>query len=453
LVASAKRNDPCPCGSGKKYKRCCLDSERNDGNLQDGGKTSLPADDLTIMVKAGSKIAARRIPSASPLPTSMGQGYAAEAATREAATLWGLPDFVYEAGRQRVGPGTRELGDGILIVGELGIVLQVKSRAAPSNEPEKERRWLEKNITQALAQGTGTIRQLNRQPAALTNLRGRTIDIGGADYRWLIVVVIDHPGATDGLQPTVGRAHPAVVMLRRDWEFLFDQLKSTRAVGQYCERVADEPIELGAEPLRYYELARADAEAEPEILDGPGSTISAPLLPLAPAGSEDLEAHYMIREILEAIASPRSLIASETDRLRALAELDGLPVGHRANIGRFLLTSMDEVLPEPVGEIVWRMRSLRGPAGQAHLGFAVSSRTHSQELQDLFGWWVQLRHHDALTTRGDVDGLTTVGVLLTPRAGNQKWDTTMAAISGDPEFSEQELATLREIWPTQHAVR
>jgi preprotein translocase subunit SecA len=20
-----KRNDPCPCGSGKKYKKCCMD--------------------------------------------------------------------------------------------------------------------------------------------------------------------------------------------------------------------------------------------------------------------------------------------------------------------------------------------------------------------------------------------------------------------------------------------
>lgn len=22
------RNDPCPCGSGKKYKKCCLDKKR-----------------------------------------------------------------------------------------------------------------------------------------------------------------------------------------------------------------------------------------------------------------------------------------------------------------------------------------------------------------------------------------------------------------------------------------
>jgi len=24
------RNDPCPCGSGKKYKQCCLESSKHD---------------------------------------------------------------------------------------------------------------------------------------------------------------------------------------------------------------------------------------------------------------------------------------------------------------------------------------------------------------------------------------------------------------------------------------
>jgi hypothetical protein len=24
------RNDPCPCGSGKKHKRCCLDADRGN---------------------------------------------------------------------------------------------------------------------------------------------------------------------------------------------------------------------------------------------------------------------------------------------------------------------------------------------------------------------------------------------------------------------------------------
>ena len=27
--AKVGRNDPCPCGSGKKYKNCCLDKDLN----------------------------------------------------------------------------------------------------------------------------------------------------------------------------------------------------------------------------------------------------------------------------------------------------------------------------------------------------------------------------------------------------------------------------------------
>ena len=29
------RNDPCPCGSGKRYKRCCLKSGKFDGSHRD----------------------------------------------------------------------------------------------------------------------------------------------------------------------------------------------------------------------------------------------------------------------------------------------------------------------------------------------------------------------------------------------------------------------------------
>lgn len=36
----AGRNDPCPCGSGKKYKRCCLGAAQHDGNAADTQHTS-----------------------------------------------------------------------------------------------------------------------------------------------------------------------------------------------------------------------------------------------------------------------------------------------------------------------------------------------------------------------------------------------------------------------------
>ena len=36
LVEKLGRNDPCPCGSTKRFKKCCLKSGRYDGaNKQD----------------------------------------------------------------------------------------------------------------------------------------------------------------------------------------------------------------------------------------------------------------------------------------------------------------------------------------------------------------------------------------------------------------------------------
>ncbi|MEM6388002.1 MAG: SEC-C metal-binding domain-containing protein [Pseudomonadota bacterium] len=29
------RKDPCPCGSGKRFKRCCLKTGRYDGSRRD----------------------------------------------------------------------------------------------------------------------------------------------------------------------------------------------------------------------------------------------------------------------------------------------------------------------------------------------------------------------------------------------------------------------------------
>jgi hypothetical protein len=441
------RNDPCPCGSGRKFKHCCSDSTT----------PSINDDGATLLIRAGSKVMTRRIAAASPLPVhARGQGYAAEAATHDAAAIWGMPEFVYRPIQQRVGSGTRELGDGILIVGDLGAVLQVKSRAGVSADLAKERRWLHKQTSQALSQGAGTIRQLTQQPARLRSLRGREVLIDGNAYRWLVVVVIDHATPPDDVQPPLSEKFPAVTLLRRDWEFLFDQLKSTHAVLQYLERVADERIELGTESMRYYDLALADSEAEPGMLDPDvvsfGTPVSKPLLPLEPVANTDLDAHYMVREIFEAIAVTEPIAADEKDRLRALAELDRLHVGVRADIGRFVLDAMREVSDAPPNDVVWRMRSVRGPAGQAHLGFVICSAPFRNDLGELFGMWVQLRHHDALGARKDVEHLTTVAVMLTPRDGAyQSWDTTMTAVSGEIDFSDTDLEKLRELWPSRAA--
>jgi hypothetical protein len=227
-------------------------------------------------------------------------------------------------------------------------------------------------------------------------------------------------------------------------------------VVHYLARVADEPIALGEEPLRYYDLAQEDAATTPapfpaELLAG-GEVVSEPLLPLAPVAHSDRRAHAMVRAIFEDIAATRLRKATEHDRLRVLAELDGLPVAQRARIGQFVLDAMDQVSRDAEGGIAWRLRSVRGRDGRTHLGFGSCSHRYTSEISDIFGWWVQLRHHDFRQAAETDDDLTTVAVLLTPRTdGVRPWDTTMCAVSGELNFTEEELNRLRSLWPTPPA--
>lgn len=242
---------------------------------------------------------------------------------------------------------------------------------------------------------------------------------------------------------------PAVVILRRDWNFLFDQLKSTHAVATYLERVVADPVELGREPVRYYELAMADHQAEPDEIDpalvGPsGLTIATPLLPLA-VPQEDARTCSCARSSRIAIAPAPDV--DEGNRLAVLAELDCLPVTYRAEIGHFLEDGLAAVVDVGPEATEWRMRRFVGGLERVHLAFAVCSQ-FSDMHRDLFGWWVQLRHYDHAQVRGSADDLTTVGVLLSPRHdGVRAFDTTMIAVRGVLDFSDEELRALREAWP------
>jgi hypothetical protein len=453
MASTIGRNDPCPCGSGEKFKRCCLsEAQAAARNARPGSAEWTP--DVTLLVETADGPMLRLVPGASPLRDNPSEGRAAEMATHEAAALWGLPDFVYLPDVVKVGAGLRELGDGIVIVGSTAIVLQVKRREVISAKPERERSWIRKSVEQALSQADGTIRRVARESAMLTSMRGRTIEIVGAQYQWMSVLIIDHDDPPSGVVPSLGDAqYPAVAMLRRDWEFLFDQLKSTSAVAEYCVRVADQPIEVGTEPARYYQLAQADHKAPQEPIDPrltvPGHPIaSTPKLPLAPAASDDLNAHRMVRTVLEHIALTRLMHAKEEDVLRILSELDRLPVGSRAVFGRFLIDAISEAKGSSDDAIVWRYKSLRGNQGQAHLAYGACNRPHDKEIEGAFHLWVRLRHHEVVSVTRDHENLTTVGVLLTPRDEKTlPWDTTVTAVSGDVGFTAAEIESAREIWP------
>lgn len=154
--------------------------------------------------------------------------------------------------------------------------------------------------------------------------------------------------------------------------------------------------------------------------------------------------------IFEDIAISVAPTVTETDRLRFLATLDSLPVAHRSLIGNFLLEGMEAAQEEPDGDApVWRFRRAASSQGEhpVQLAFCVCSQEHDEMIQDLFSWWVQLRHHDFTETVGKGDSVTTVGVLVTPRRdGTRPWDTTMIATAGDLGLDESQLAVLREAW-------
>jgi hypothetical protein len=229
---------------------------------------------------------------------------------------------------------------------------------------------------------------------------------------------------------------------------------STHAVVAYLERVVADPVALGEEPARYYQLAIADHEAEPSGFDpallGGGRTVSAPLLPMV-AHPEDWRPHLLVRSIFEDIAITPAPDVDEADRLAVLAELDRLPVNHRAEIGRFLEEGLAKTVEAGEDETVWRLRRFVGGLERVHFAFGVCSQ-FSEMHRDLFGWWVQLRHYEHCELRRDTD-VTTVGVLLTPRHdGVRAFDTTMSAVRGKLKFTDEDLQTLRQAWPDQEEV-
>lgn len=178
----------------------------------------------------------------------------------------------------------------------------------------------------------------------MVNGRDRTVPVKGDAYEWLAVFLLDHDCvAADMVTTWEPIGMPALARTRRDWDFLFDQLRSTTDVLDYLFRVADAPaIALGDEPVRYCECAAADAAAPPAELDtelvGLGGTqFSTPLLPQVPAGSGETHAHLVLRFILEDVATSMLRKAvSESDRLIVFSDLDRLLVGIREQWGQLL---------------------------------------------------------------------------------------------------------------------
>jgi hypothetical protein len=406
------------------------------------------------MVDTPEGLFIRNVPSASPLPEGVDAGFGAEVATGLAAARFGMPDFVFVAPPLRIGSGVREPGDSLMIVGDVGLSIQVKLRDRDAiGDEDGERRWVMKKIRKAIKQADGTVRLLTQTPGLqLANARGRLLNLDEiGPIRWYSIVVIDHPLIPDGIVPNLTTAkNPALVLVRRDWDFLFAQLKSATAVVGYFNRVTQiDGIPLGEESSRYYELAQADADTppgptDPRLFGGKGALVSAPLLPFAPA---DLNRAPLLRMILEDVAVHGiSQSADEPSRLRLLARLDRLPVGHRDDLDAFLRDAFGLILQARDSEIAWRFRQFAG-GNDSDLLLAFGACSVWNDYTDAaYRAWVSLRHHQMQEATNNPD-LVTVAALLTPTKNpNRPFDTVVVSAEGDLGFSQEEYDDFYEVW-------
>ncbi|MEV8247486.1 hypothetical protein AB0R01_27525 [Streptomyces rochei] len=410
---------------------------------------------FTLIVETANGPYMRRIPPALPLPSDVEHGPGAEAAAHTAAATWGMPDFVFQQAEHATkGSGLRELGDRLLLAGRRGAVVQVKARTIKPKPDAQEIAWIQKVATKAMNQAKGTLRQLRMLPAEMINGRGRALQVDGNAYEWVAVFLLDHPQVPEGTQVSLKPIDmPAIALTRRDWDFLFDQLRSTTAVIDYLFRAADEePVPLGEEPVRFYELAAADAAAPAKDIDtelvGPGGTLfSTPRLPQAPAGSDGTHAHLVIRIMLEDVATSflRDSVA-EADRITVLSDLDRLPVPARAEWGHLLLDMLRDVPEVPDEHCKWHFRRLLEDDGARQLIVGAATR-FDPIVQASFSAYVQLRHHEVTARTGIAGESSTLGVLLTPRHdGVRPWDTNVVRVYGDLDLSEEEIQVYSEAW-------
>jgi hypothetical protein len=267
------------------------------------------------------------------------------------------------------------------------------------------------------------------------------------------VVILDHPAPPADVLPDRDAARRGLILLRRDWEFLWDQLRSVTAIIDYAHRAADEDrIPLGTEVNRYFDLADRDQRATPDpapawMAQTGASQVSGPTLPREPVDADDILGHDVLRQILEDIAAS-SFPGDELTRMEVLARIDQVAVTHRAELGRLLLRHLDHCASANPSELAVQHRVIITGSGRLHLAFSVYSQLTQYHRQD-YQTWLLLRRQQFLRDVGaeGSDLPWSVGVLLSPRPdGPRPWDTTMIATNDGPAFDEEEFDSLTQVF-------
>lgn len=278
-----------------------------------------------------------------------------EEAVRLVGADLGVPDFVYLPAVVAKGRATREVGDGFLISGQKGAILQVKSReaAAGITDGSGTLRVLEKMVDDASHQAQGSRREIARRwelgtpvstlPVRALELpaseRGRyLLDLTKDAVAWPSIIVVDHPLA-DGHRLT---ARPnALVLTLRDWRDLHAVLSSTAAVITYAERVLQaDPATcppLGHESFRF----KAVVDADRKWLTEGGST-ARPWL----AGPADPTSIALLNALIAHVWEYDNLIpwSDASDYRRIVAMIDGIPPGARDELAQGILRARSQLI-------------------------------------------------------------------------------------------------------------
>lgn len=167
-------------------------------------------------------------------------GELTELHVRRAASVYGMPDFVFRPSVVSKGTSSREAGDGVILLGNRALIVQSKARDISRlglDDEDRARRWLDKNVAKAIAQINGTHRTLVSGSFPMVSERG--IRIGWRPERadrYFGVVVVNYTSPTDYI-PSVGNAHvPTVVLQVRDWERLNRTIRTTSGLFSYLEQ-------------------------------------------------------------------------------------------------------------------------------------------------------------------------------------------------------------------------
>ena len=329
------------------------------------------------------------------------RGADAEARAREIAALLGVPDFIYLPLLERKGATQREISDGMLICGEDGLIMQVKTREAPEQDtPARAERWIHKNAEAARRQAEGTRRRLSQSRAVtFTSLRGYTRTLSAVD-RWPAVVVIDHPLAPASVQ--LPHSEETLWITIEDWRELHARLRSTATVIAYVRRALESRLHppLGGEADRYLALAQADAAAY-------GGPSSVPMLPLDLLEPEDALYAALIDDLIEKVWPQDGPIAwREPDEYRAIVErLDRIPPAMRARLGRKIIATLKQAIANG------KRRSflLYDTSQEARILFVcdvLGDREPEDRLLGEIMLLASVRQHQALESGADPNGVT-----------------------------------------------